>query len=303
MFAAPPVLETTVFTKLPPELSKLGQRSAWAEARGGKYHSFLEGPSFDRAGNLYCVDIPYGRIFRISPEGRWTVFAEYDGEPNGLKIHRDGSIYVADQKNGLLRFDAKTGERTVVVDRPHGERFKGLNDLVFANNGDIYFTDQGRSDLKSPHGRVYRLTARGSLEVVFDGLAAPNGLALNKQQTMLYVAVTCANQILGVVIEHGDAIGKAYVTVQMLGGPRGPDGMAVDEEGNIVAVAAGFGTVWMFSRFGEPLYRIKSCTGLRTTNVAYGGPDRSTLYITEGEAGAILQVRLPTPGVTLYSHM
>jgi gluconolactonase len=60
--------------------------------------------------------------------------------------------------------------------------------------------------------------------------------------------------------------------------------------------------VWVFSRIGEPLFRIRSAAGIRTTNVAYGGEDRRTLYITESEQGAILRVRLPTPGRAMFSH-
>jgi gluconolactonase len=66
---------------------------------------------------------------------------------------------------------------------------------------------------------------------------------------------------------------------------------------------AGLGTVWLFSRIGEPLYRVKSCTGLKTTNLAYGGPDRRTLYITESETGTILTARMPVAGALMYSHM
>lgn len=51
---------------------------------------FLEGPSFDRDGNLWVADIPWGRIFRIDPKGGVELAAEYDGEPNGLKFHADG---------------------------------------------------------------------------------------------------------------------------------------------------------------------------------------------------------------------
>src|SRR5574340_663737 len=134
MYAAPPVIQTEIFATLPGELHNTEKYSAWVmERRAGKLHSFLEGPSFDRDGNLYCVDIPYGRIFRISPQGEWRVFAEYGGEPNGLKIHRDGRIFVADHKLGLLVFDPVTAEMEVVLNRPHHEGFKGLNDLVFAN--------------------------------------------------------------------------------------------------------------------------------------------------------------------------
>ena len=70
--------------------------TAWADInRGGQtIDSFLEGPSFDRQGRLYVTDIPYGRVFRISAEGEWELVAEYDGWPNGLKIHRDGRIFI-----------------------------------------------------------------------------------------------------------------------------------------------------------------------------------------------------------------
>ena len=72
--------------------------------------------------------------------------------------------------------------------------------------------------------------------------------------------------------------------IQLSGGLSGPDGMAMDEQGNLAVVHAGFGTVWHFSPQGEPLARIRSCAGIRTTNIAYGGPDRRTLYITECRA-------------------
>ena len=157
MFAAPPIVETETFARLPDALRRDGVETAWSRARGsGAMHSFLEGPSFDRAGLLYCVDLCHGRIFRISPDGAWDVFAEYDGSPNGLKIHADGRIFVADQRCGLLAFDPRTGERTVVADGANGERFRGLNDLVFADNGDLYFTDPGDSGLENPNGRVFR---------------------------------------------------------------------------------------------------------------------------------------------------
>jgi gluconolactonase len=304
MYAAPPVIETEVFTALPPALHNTGKPSAWvAERRAGPLHSFLEGPSFDRAGNLYCTDIPYGRIFRITPRGDWEVFAEYDGEPNGLKIRRDGRIFVADHKRGLLAFDPATTRMEVVLDRPHHEGFKGLNDLTFASNGDLYFTDQGQSALEDPTGRVYRLRASGELDLLFKGIAGPNGLVLSRDEKILYVAATRWNRIISMPLlpEH-KGVSKCGIFIQLSGSPTGPDGMALDDDGNLAIVHAGFGTVWIFSRLGEPLFRIKSCAGMRTTNVAYGGADRRTLYITEAEHGVILKARLPVPGRGLYSH-
>lgn len=303
MYAAPPVLETEVFTRLPADLYRTDAYSEWVEHRGaGPLHSFLEGPSFDRDGNLFCVDIAHSRIFKISPKGDWRVFADYDGEPNGLKIHQDGRIFVADHHLGLLSFDPETAEMTVVLDKPHREGFKGLNDLTFAANGDLFFTDQGQSALENPTGRVYRLRASGELDLLIQGLAGPNGLVLNKAETILYVAVTRSNQIISIPLRPNyKGISKAGVFIQLSGSPTGPDGMALDADGNLVIVHAGFGTVWHFSALGEPLHRIRSVAGMRTTNVAFGGAGNRSLYITEAEQGAILRVTMPAPGKPMYS--
>ena len=302
MYGAPPVLQTKIFTRMPEQLYRTHEYSQWVEHRGaGDLHSFLEGPAFDRDGNLFCVDLAHSRVFKVSPAGEWSVFADYDGEPNGLKIHKDGRIFVADHRHGLLSFDPDTAKMTVVLDRPHREGFKGLNDLTFASSGDLFFTDQGQSALEDPSGRIYRLRASGELDFLFKGLEGPNGLVLNREENILYVAVTRTNRIVSIPLKPDyKGISKAGIFIQLSGSPTGPDGMALDEDGNLVIVHAGFGTVWVFSRLGEPLYRIKSCAGMRTTNVAHGGPDRRTLFITEAEDAAILQVELPVPGRLMY---
>ncbi|HSQ03815.1 MAG TPA: SMP-30/gluconolactonase/LRE family protein [Burkholderiales bacterium] len=304
MFAAPPIIETQVFARLPDALRITGRQTAWVAARQHENpYSFLEGPSFDRAGNLYCTDIPYGRIFKVTPDGKFHVVAEYDGEPNGLKIHKDGRIFITDHRKGLLLLDAATGKVTPVLERANSEGFRGLNDLFFARNGDVYFTDQGQSGLQDPSGRVFRLTAGGTLSCVLRGIPSPNGLVLTREEQTLYVNVTRANAVWRLpLLPNGDTT-KVGVFLQLSGGLGGPDGLAIDEEGNLAVAHAGFGTVWLFSRIGEPLYRIKSCTGLKTTNLAYGGPDRKTLYITESETGTILSARMPVAGAPMFSHL
>lgn len=302
MYPPPEILVSQVFTRMPDDLHRTGEFSPWVEARGaGPLHSFLEGPAFDRQGNLYCVDLAHGRIFRISSAGDWHVFADYDGEPNGLRIHRDGRIFVADHRHGVLAFDPETAARTTILGGADGDAFKGLNDLAFAANGDLYFTDQGRSALQNPDGRVYRLRASGELDLLFDRIPGPNGLVLDRSETVLYVAATWSNQVLGIPLKPAyGGVGPVRMFIQLSGSPTGPDGMAVDEAGHLVVVHAGFGTVWVFDSMGEPRYRIRSAAGVRTTNVTYGGRERKTLYITEAEQGAILTVELPVPGQPLY---
>jgi len=95
-FDPPQLIEAEVFAPVPAKLRKKGEPSSWIDANhpGTELDCFLEGPAFDRAGNLYMVDIPYGRILRMSPGSEFDVAAAYDGWPNGLAIHRDGRIFI-----------------------------------------------------------------------------------------------------------------------------------------------------------------------------------------------------------------
>lgn len=295
-FGPPPkLIETEVFSRLPDRLRDPAQPSSARRKR----RSFLEGPSFDRDGNLYCVDIYMSRIYRVTPRGEWDVVVEYDGEPNGLKFHRDGRIFIADHRNGILLVDPKAGKVIPFLEGPSKQRFKGVNDLIFAANGDLYFTDQGQTGLHDPTGCVYRYTAEGRLECLVDNVPSPNGLVLNVRETALYVAVTRANAVWRIPLDEGGT-SKVGLFVQLFS--AGPDGMALDEEGNVVVTHPGLGTVWVFSKRGEPLYQVKSCAGEMTTNVAYGGDERKTLYITESRSGTLLAARMPVAGKPMYSH-
>lgn len=254
--------------------------------------SFLEGPCFDRDGNLYVVDIPYGRIFRISPDGDFSLAIEYDGEPNGLKFRKDGLAFVADHKNGLMVFDPRTSKIEPFLDRPVLERFKGLNDLTFAENGDLYFTDQGQSGLQDPAGRLYRLTPDGDLDCLLYNVPSPNGLVMDADQASLLLAVTRANSVWRVPLMLDGQASKVGIFVNLSGG-IGPDGLAIDQDGNIAVCHPGMGAVWMFKPTGEPLYRVQSCRGLLVTNCAFGGSDGRSLFIMESESGSVLGARIP----------
>jgi gluconolactonase len=248
------------------------------------------------------VDVAWGRIFRITPDGRVELFTEYDGEPNGLKIHRDGRLFVTDFRHGLMVVDPVTRAVTPLLERATLDRFKGLNDLVFASNGDMYFTDQGLTGLHDPSGCLYRLRADGRLERLLDNIPSPNGLVLNQAENVVYLNVTRGNCVWRVPLLPDGTPYKVGVFIQLSGGLGGPDGLAIDSAGNLAVAHIGLGTVWLFSHLGEPLARIRSCAGLATTNLAYGGPDLKTLYITESDSGSVLCVRLEVPGSTMFSH-
>jgi gluconolactonase len=299
----PKVIETEIIAALPEWFRKAGSRPGRVSSRYARpqvgVDCYLEGPSFDRDDQLYFTDVPHGRIFRMAPTGDIDLVAEYDGEPNGLKIHKDGRIFIADYRHGVMVLDPDSGSVVPFADLLPAESFKGLNDLVFASNGDLYFTDQGKTGLHDPTGRVYRFTADRRLEALIETLPGPNGLVLSPDEKVLYVG-SRANTIWWQPLLERRPPARAG-TFATMSGFGTPDGMAVDEAGNVVCVQHSMGVVWVFNRIGLPIWRIETCASDKLTNVAYGGPGRRDLYILDGN-GKILVARMPVPGLTMYAH-
>jgi gluconolactonase len=310
-FNPPAVIEARVLTRLP-DAFRRRRRTDWCDANkpGHEIDSFLEGPSFDREGNLYVVDIPFGRIFRISPALEWSLVAEYDGWPNGLAIHRDGSLWIADYRRGLLRHSREGGNPVPVLAHRNSESFKGLNDLTFDAEGNCYFTDQGQTGLHDPTGRVYRYSpspsgegrgeGRGRLDCLLSNVPSPNGIALDLSGKVMFVATTRANAVWrGPLLADG--------TISKMGafrtffGASGPDGLAMDGENRLVVAHASLGGAFLVNPRGEVTHFIRSPAGSTVTNVAYR-PGTAKLVLTESETGAILEADMPGVGAPLFSH-
>src|ERR1700742_4339108 len=287
---SPPKLNPAeTFSAMPENFRRKGVRTKWAAAHkpGTTVYCFIEGPAFDAAGNLYIVDIPFGRIFRISPDGQWSLVVEYEGWPNGLKISREGRILVADYRHGIMELDAKAGRMLPLLKSRNSESFRGCNDLHLASNGDIYFTDQGQTGLHDPTGRVYRLTSGGRLDCLINTGVSPNGLVLDPAEAVLFVAMTRDNAVWRLPFMKDGSVSKVGRFCSLFG-PSGPDGMTMDQTGRLFVAHASLGHVFVFAPNGECIARIKSCAGGSCTNVAIGGANRDRLYITESTSGSVL---------------
>lgn len=282
------------------------QRSAWSDPnrQGAAVECFLEGPSFDRQGNLWFVDIPFGRIFRIDPKGNWDLVTQYDGWPNGLKFHRDGSAYICDYKKGLLRLDTVTGKIKTILETAYSEGFKGLNDLHFASNGDLYFTDQGQTGIADPTGRVFRLRADGGLDRLVSNIPSPNGITLSTTEKHCYVAVTRAQQVWRLPLMADGSISKTGVAIQLSGGAAGPDGIEMDGDNGLLVCHLGVG-IWRFDANMLPTHLIYSENPHHhhLANLCFGGQDLKTVYITESLSGDILVAQLPVAGKRMFGHL
>jgi gluconolactonase len=246
---------------------------------------------------LFVVDVETGEISKISPEGRVRAFYNTGGSPNGAKFHANGDLYVADRTKGIIGI-TEEGNMRVIVDHYQGKRFNGPNDLIFDSRGNLYFTDPHGSSAENPFGCVYRVSSGGEIVCLASGLAFPNGVVLSRDEKYLFVADTRKNRILRYVL---DPPVRSYIFSQLSGG-WGPDGMAFDVAGNLYIAHYGGGDVIVLNPRGEILERIP-VGGLHPTNVAFGGPDRRTLFVTEVETASVYRFNTDHPGLPLFGDM
>lgn len=293
-FRPPAVIAARVIATLPDELRRR-QRSAWGDANkaGAIVDCFLEGPVFDASGALYVTDIPHGRILRLDGAGGWRTVAETGGWPNGLALHRDGSLWVADYRRGILRCDPGSGRVETVLGHRNSESFKGVNDLAFDREGRLYFTDQGQTGLHDPQGRVYRYdTNCGRLDLLLANAPSPNGIALDTEERVLFVAVTRANQVWRAPLMADGSLSKMGA-FRTFFGTSGPDGLATAQDGCLLVAHASLGGVFVLNAGGEVTHFLKSPIEASTvTNVAVR-PGGGSVVMTESATGAILEAPLP----------
>jgi gluconolactonase len=296
----PTVRPLKLFSAMPDHFRRTGVRSLWADANmGGRMaDSFLEGPVFDAAGNLYVTDIPFGRVFRIDPRGNWELVAEWDGEPNGMKFLNASQLLVTDYRNGLMLLDLPSGQVRPYLERRNSERFKGVNDLVFDTQGNLYFTDQGQTGLHDPTGRVYRLAPDGRLDLILSNVPSPNGIVLSNDGRFLFVGVTRGNCVWRMPLQADGSVSKVGQFFTSYG-PSGPDGLAMDQSGRLLVANPGLGYVWVLGPRAEPEEVLTGPTGASITNLAFGGPERKTVYCTDSTHGNILCAEMSVAGSVL----
>ncbi len=302
--------------RLDPRLDALVPPGAAIEvlAEGFKW---AEGPVWDRAHHrLLFSDVPNNVIHAWNEKDGVSVFLKpsgYNGpeggggrEPgaNGLTFDASGRLVMCQQGNRCIARLQDHQNTQSLVKSFEGKRFNSPNDLVYAKDGALYFTDPpyGLTKTFEDPGReigfngVYRLGPDGKLTVLIKDLKAPNGIAISPEGTTLYVNQSDPARPVVMAYElHADgtvANGRVLFDAKPLQktGPGLPDGMKVDAQGNIFST--GPDGVLVLTARGEHLGTIH--TGQPTSNCAFGGEDGSTLYLTVNHT--ICRVRTRTKG-------
>lgn len=247
---------------------------------------YSEGVVVGRDGALYISDVYNGTIYRVAPTGGEPTAWAKTGAPNGHKILADGTHLVCDgSRRAVLRLDSAGKVMGEASKECGGKPLRSPNDLTLdLKNGGFYFTDPGGSGLKNPVGTVHYVDARGKTHLVAEGLAFPNGLVLRPDGKTLLVGESNHNRVLAYEVLAPGKLGKRTVFVELPTKGEGqinnePDGMCLDEQGNLFVAHYGMRQVQVISPAGKIIRRYPG-GNLTTSNVAFGGPRMDQLYVT-----------------------
>ena len=280
--------------RLPEYYRHMGEPSAWAKMTrpGEPMHSFLEAAFFDAEANLWPSDVPYGRVFKVSPEGDWSLVHQIDGEPHAMRIAPDGRHIAVDYRHGLIELTGHS-DFNVLSTGLESQPYLGLSDMAYASDGALWFTDSGRTSLSDPKGRVFCLSPDSDLRLVLDCVPYSNGICFSPDGAWVYVAATRANQIWR-LSSNLPAKGQPMVGVFLqLSGGLGPDGLATNEQGWLTVAQAQAGRAYVFDSLGDPIAEVRLPEGLWTTSVAFHPEDQSKLYVVDAQTGTVFVANIP----------
>ena len=258
--------------------------------------TFTEGPVW-RGGHLLFSDIPNKRIvrWRRLPEGP-ELMTYATGMSNGLTLDRQGRVLAAEHDGRRVTRVADDGTRTVLAEQYQGKRLNSPNDIVVKSDGAVYFTDPPYGVRPAPPGTVrpagwwtqpipgkeqsshgvYRLTPDGTLRLVADDFALPNGLAFSPDESVLYIDDSAHKHIRAFDVAPDGSLNRGRILLDMKSDDPGvPDGLKVDVRGNVFCT--GPGGVWVCRPDGALLGRI--VLPELPANLAWG-EDGSVLFLT-----------------------
>lgn len=257
----------------------------------------FEGPVWIN-GALYFSDFTFGagfpsRIQKLDASGNVTTLIEDSGS-NGLAVDQQGNLIAGTHKfKGVSRYNLTTGERTTIAAEFNGNPFNSPNDIAIAKDGTIYFTDPAFQRDAAPGGQektgVYRITTDGRVHLIDDTISNPNGISLSVNEDVLYANGGGEQGLLRAypIVNGIPQAGKDLVT-----GISIPDGMAIDCQGNIYLTEHIKRKLTVYSPDGKQI--AQASTDANLTNVAFGGADNKTLYMTG--AGIVWKIDLDIPG-------
>lgn len=248
----------------------------------GTFTTGIEGPAVGPDGTLYAVNFArQGTIGQVSEQGEASLFIALPkgSTGNGIRFLNAETLLVADYTgHNILRVNRRTGSVSVFAHEP---RMNQPNDIAIAPNGQVYASDP---DWRNSSGQLWRIDQDAYVHLLEASMGTTNGVEVSPDGKRLYVNESVQKAVYVYDIAEGGALQNKRELIRF--DEHGLDGMRCDEKGNLYIARYGAGNIAVVSPEGELLETVL-LTGQHPTNVAFGGPDGRTVFVTMQRRGAI----------------
>ncbi|WP_199856287.1 SMP-30/gluconolactonase/LRE family protein [Lunatibacter salilacus] len=258
---------------------------------GGEFTSGIEGPAVDDFGNLYVVNVfREGTIGKVTPKGEVSLFIELPvgSTGNGIRFNSNGEMLIADYTgHNVLQVDMNTLEINVYAHHPE---LNQPNDIAIMDNDIVFASDPS---WKNGTGNLWRVDVSGEFVLLESSMGTTNGVEVSPDNKTLYVNESVQRNVWAYDLSPKGEISNKRLLIQFE--DFGMDGMRCDTAGNLYITRHGKGTVAKISPDGELLQEIVM-SGSKPSNIAFGGIDGKTAYVTLQDNGNIDSFRIEFPG-------
>ncbi len=255
------------------------------------FTSGIEGPAVSTSGDLYAVNFDrQGTIGKVSPDGATSLFVNLPDSSigNGIRFLSNGNMLIADYtQHNVLVVDMKNQSIAIWAHEP---KMNQPNDLAITS-GDLVFTSD--PNWKQSSGQLWRIDPSGEVTLLEQNMGTTNGIEVSPDETKLYVNESVQRNVWVYDLTSSGEISNKRLLIEFP--DFGMDGMRCDTEGNLYITRHGKGTVAIVSPEGEIIKEITTL-GKKPSNIAFGGPDGRTCYVTLQDRGNIETFRSEHPG-------
>ena len=250
-----------------------------------------EGPAVDQAGMLYAVNFAReGTIGQVTPSGKASLFIELPtgSVGNGIRFNKRGDMFIADYpKHNILKVAMGTKQVSIFANEP---RMNQPNDIAIDSRNRLYASDP---NWKNNTGNLWRIDTDGKVTQLEANAGTTNGIEVSPDDKTLYVNESVQRNVWAYDLSASGAISNKRLLIKFP--DFGMDGMRCDTKGNLYITRHGKGTVAKVSPTGA-LIREITLIGKKPSNIAFGGKDGRTAYVTLQDQGNIETFRIDTPG-------
>lgn len=235
----------------------------------------IEGPAFDKKGNLYVVNFEKdGTIGLVKPSGEVELFITLPegSTANSIQFDSRGAMYLADfSGHNVLKVNMKTKEISVYV---HNDAFNQPNDICINKRDQLFASDP---NWKESTGKIWRIDKGGKAVLLTDQMGTTNGITLSPDEKILYVNESVQRKIWAFDVDAKGNISNKRLFAEFP--DFGFDGMKCDSQGNVYVTRYGKGTIAVLSPDGK-LIREVTLKGKRCSNLVFGGLNGKLVFVT-----------------------